>query len=85
MQDDAERNDTGRCAACGGRIAATHMLTSTYDVEGGWERRMGDFVEDAVVVCKECGREPPGRLEVRDDTFVFVPSDDERGTLKQAQ
>jgi hypothetical protein len=71
----AHQTDLGRCVGCGGRVAATHMLTKSYPVdEGGhWRRRIDEFVEDVVVVCAACGAEPEGRLEQRGDEFVFVP------------
>ena len=70
-----EHDDLGRCRLCGGRIAATHMLTRTYEVDlaGRWERRIDEFVEDVVVVCKSCGHEPDGRFEADDGGFSFVP------------
>jgi hypothetical protein len=70
-----KHDDLGRCRLCGGRIAATHMLTRTYEVDGAghWERRIDEFVEDVVVVCKACGQEPEGRFEADDRGFTFVP------------
>lgn len=71
-----EGNDRGRCGRCGGRIAATHMLTRTYELDdqGRWRRRLADFVEDVVVVCSGCGEEPDGRFESDDNMFAFVPT-----------
>ena len=58
-QDHVRLDDLGRCRLCGGRIAATHMLTRTYEVDraGRWERKIDEFVEDVVVVCKSCGHD----------------------------
>ena len=74
--DSANREDLGRCACCGGRIAATHMLTKTYQIDerGRWRRRLDDFVEDVVVVCAGCGVEPEGQFDAGDGEFVFVPA-----------
>ena len=68
-------DDFGRCRGCGGRIAATHMLTKTYPLDGSgrWQRRFGDFVEDVVVVCADCGAEPAGDFAGDGTTFAFVP------------
>jgi hypothetical protein len=77
MAQNAGRiRDRGRCESCGGRIAATHMLTKTYEVseDGRWQRRLGDFVEDVVVVCAACGEEPQGRFEADDGEFAFIPA-----------
>jgi hypothetical protein len=53
------------------------MLTKTYQVDrqGRWQRRLGDFTEDVVLVCSGCGAEPQGRFEVADGRFAFVPLD----------
>lgn len=77
MKDgSASHTDLGRCASCGGRIAATHMLTKTYQIDerGRWRRRLDDFIEDVVVVCAGCGAEPEGRFDAGDGEFVFVPA-----------
>jgi hypothetical protein len=80
--------DLGRCTGCGGRIAATHMLTKTYplDTAGCWQRRFADFTEDVVVVCVDCGVEPAGGFGGDGTSFAFVPdrihatdTDGERG------
>ena len=85
MLQDAERDDTERCSECGGGMAAMHMLTRTYDIgRGGWLRRIADFVEDVAVVCKDCGQEAVGHVEVREDTFFFVrktPGQDSGGPV----
>jgi hypothetical protein len=74
------KHDLGRCGACGGRIAATHMLTGTYEVDehGRWQRRLDEFVEDVVVVCTICGEEPVGRFDADAGMFAFVPEDAHR-------
>jgi hypothetical protein len=77
MVQDAEwTRDLGRCQRCGGRIAATHMLTKSYDVNesGRWHRQLGDFVEDVVVVCADCGAEPEGTFDATDGEFAFIPA-----------
>ncbi len=70
-----DTDDFGRCYRCGGRVAATHMLTKTYplDASGRWERRFDDFVEDVVVVCANCGTEPDGGFAGDGTLFAFVP------------
>ena len=68
--------DIGRCTSCGGRVAATHMLTKTYrlDAAGAWQRRFDDFVEDVVVVCAGRGIEPEGSFQGDGTSFMFVPA-----------
>jgi hypothetical protein len=68
--------DLGICSRCGGRIAATHMLTKTYEVDaaGRWRRILDDFAEDVVVVCAACGVEPEGSFDAGDGEFIFVPA-----------
>jgi hypothetical protein len=69
------QSDPGRCAGCGGRVTATHMLTKSYPIDetGHWRRCLGEFVEDVVIVCTACGAEPDGRLEARGEEFAFMP------------
>ena len=68
--------DAGRCERCGGRIAATHMLTRTYtlDARGRWRRQLHEFSEDVVVVCTRCGAEPDGTFDACDGEFAFIPA-----------
>jgi len=75
-QQTTSTRDAGRCEACGGRITATHMLTKSYPVDacGRWQRRIGDFVEDVVVVCSACGTEPEGCVEAHGEAFSFTPA-----------
>lgn len=53
------------------------MLTRTYDIgeDGHWRRELDDFLEDVVVVCATCGKEPNGRFEADESGFAFVPAD----------
>ena len=73
----AHQTDLGRCAGCGGRVTATHMLTRSYRVDetGHWRRRIDEFVEDVVIVCSACGAEPNGRCDAHGEEFAFVPDD----------
>lgn len=66
----------GACAQCGGVLAAAHMLTKTYEIddEGHWERRISDFVEDVVVVCRMCCAQQEGRIDEDGRSFVFLRS-----------
>jgi hypothetical protein len=51
------------------------MLTKSYplDEKGRWRRRMGDFVEDVVIVCAACGVESEGSVDAQGEEFVFTP------------
>ena len=76
-----ERDDS-RCAACGGRVTATHMLLRTYplDTRGRWQRCPADFSadlaesEDIVVACADCGQQPAGRVHRCANRFWFTPT-----------
>ncbi len=68
------RRPVGACPQCGGVLAAAHMLTKTYEIDqaGHWERRLSDFVEDVVVVCRTCGTQQEGRIDEDGCSFVFL-------------
>lgn len=71
-----QQGPAGACVRCGGVLSAAHMLTRTYEVDraGHWTRRLGEFVEDVVVVCRECGAEQDGRICDDGSAFTFVRS-----------
>lgn len=55
---------------------AAHMLTKSYEIDeaGRWNRSLADFVEDVVIVCRQCGRQQEGRIDEIGSSFVFVRS-----------
>lgn len=65
------------CTHCGGALAAAHMLTRTYPIDGDglWQRTLADFVEDVVVVCATCGEQQDGRIDEDGGRFAFLRGD----------
>ena len=51
------------------------MLTKSYlvDATGRWARRIGDFVEDVVVLCAACETEIEGGIQTDGEACAFTP------------